>query len=46
MDELISLTNEHQRLAALKSYNILDTQPEKDFDDIAELEIHKRHRTP
>ena len=37
MDELISLTNEHQRLAALKSYNILDTQPEKDFDDIAEL---------
>ncbi|MBC8882716.1 hypothetical protein H9X57_02870 [Flavobacterium piscinae] len=37
MDKLISLTNEHQRLATLKSYNILDTQPEKDFDDITEL---------
>ena len=38
MDKLISLTNEHQRIAALKSYNILDTQPEKDFDDITSVQ--------
>lgn len=30
-------TKEIQRVNALKSYSILDTQPEKDFDDIAEL---------
>lgn len=30
-------TNEKERLAALKSYRILDTPPEKEFDDITAL---------
>lgn len=37
MNKLILQTDESLRVAALKSYSILDTQPEKDFDDIAEL---------
>lgn len=37
MNDLTQINQENERLAALKSYNILDTKPEKDFDDIAEL---------
>ena len=29
--------NEQQRLAALESYHVLDTQPESDFDDLTSL---------
>lgn len=28
---------EERRLAALYSYDVLDTEPEKDFDDIAKI---------
>jgi signal transduction histidine kinase len=37
MNKITLQTDESLRVAALKSYSILDTQPEKDFDDIAEL---------
>ncbi len=37
MNQQTPFTDENLRLAALQSYSILDTQPEKDFDDIAEL---------
>ena len=32
--------NEHDRLLALRAYEILDTEPERDFDDIARLAAH------
>lgn len=32
--------NEQERLRALHQYNILDTEPEQDFDDIAKLAAH------
>jgi two-component sensor histidine kinase len=32
--------NEEQRLAALRAYGILDTEPEPDFDDIVHLAAH------
>ncbi len=37
MNQQTSFTDENLRLTALKSYSILDTRPEKDFDDITEL---------
>src|SRR5438045_9165711 len=32
--------NESERLAALRSYEILDTEPEKSFDDLTSLASH------
>src|ERR1041385_6013111 len=32
--------NEHERLAALHSYNILDTPPENAYDDLTFLALH------
>lgn len=37
MPHNVNTTDEEQRLNALNSYAVLDTKPEKDFDDIAEL---------
>ena len=38
---IVTLDNyEERRLAALASYDILDTEPEKDFDDIAQIASH------
>jgi signal transduction histidine kinase len=37
MNEQTLQADENLRVAALKSYSILETQPEKDFDDLAEL---------
>lgn len=37
MNKLTLQADENLRVAALKSYSILDTEPEKDFDDLAEL---------
>ena len=33
-------SNEAERLAALRNYEILDTEPEQDFDDITRLASH------
>ena len=36
-NERVATTREEARLAALHRYDILDTPPEEDFDDLARL---------
>ena len=36
----MTTTNETERLAALQRYHILDTEPERAFDDLAMLASH------
>jgi C4-dicarboxylate-specific signal transduction histidine kinase len=37
MDQVLNLSNEAKRLAALKQLQVLDTDPEKEFDEITNL---------